>query len=541
MSTGINDLMKEFLGKHSGLICSSVGMSALSHGIYTLIMPRLLTKIFNDKEQIPKNVAMFLGAFTCEKASHTIANYLSNMLEPALVEFITERFVKAVFDKYEATSKPIEVAVLVKRIDVIRNALEDLVYYTCFKLMPLMIVITITLVSIFKLNFKLGLCVLVSCVLLFVVLFKLPRNVSTLHTNDELNAQMEDVFNNIEFISTAEHGYEKAEALIKEKLIAFRDVKKASIKRVSTNQGIGYACAAVLYIGSVVYLYRLFKEGAIALKDFEAHLLIIGKLYDLAFDVAYYLPIHGKNLSIIRRSDAYVRDLFQYSGKQYAQTEMTDFCVKFEGVDFSYDSLMLFREFCYTVEEGTMLALYGPSGSGKTTLTNLLLRLARPDQGVVTIGGIPVDDINPRLLRKYVAIVRQNTSSLLCGTIYDNIAFGYTGIRNRVESICSEFGVGEIFNDVNFLDKVVLKNGSNLSGGQKQIVHLLHALCNENLRLIVLDEPTSALDMKSKGVVIELIKQIHSAGRTVIIITHDPQVKAICTKVLMFKRGYNPK
>ena len=91
-----------------------------------------------------------------------------------------------------------------------------------------------------------------------------------------------------------------------------------------------------------------------------------------------------------------------------------------------------------------------------------------------------------------------------------------------------------------FLSKLAGKHGQTLSGGQKQIVHLLRLMINKKNKIIILDEPTSALDGLSRNYVINYLKFLNSMGKTIIIITHDDVLKSFSDYILYFDFGKNP-
>lgn len=538
-------IIHKFWGQNKSLILGSIGSSMVSHGIYTLLVPRLLAEIFNsgDNETMKRNIMCFLMAFGSEKLFYMYSNYLSIMIEPALTKFLTEEFSKAVFEQYEATSKPVEVAVVIERINTIRCALEDLLYYMCFKLIPLILVLIITVVSIFKLNVKLGLCVLVCIILMGVVLRFLPQTLSADKDQDRLNAHLEDTFTNIEFISSSECGPRHALTDVNAHSRKLARLKRRVVQRSAGNQLTGYIFSGIFYAISIYYLFRLYTQGEIKLKSFEAHILILGKLFDIVFDISYYMPINLRNWVLVKSSNDFVKKLFAHSGREYPEIEIETYDIEFDNVSFAFECNTILDQFSTTIRTGEMVTLYGPSGSGKTTFTNLILKIVSPDDGCVTFGGFNLESLNPRLLRKSIAVVRQNVTSLLCDSVYANIIHGYPDcldLNLRVRGLCAQYGIERIFSNRDFLEIEVAKAGSNLSGGQKQIIHLLHAAINDNAKVLILDEPTSALDAETKTVVLNLILHLHSLGKTVIIITHDPSIRSVSPRVLTFSRGSNP-
>src|SRR5690606_20344460 len=114
--------------------------------------------------------------------------------------------------------------------------------------------------------------------------------------------------------------------------------------------------------------------------------------------------------------------------------------------------------------------------------------------------------------KRHLSFVKQNNNFLMQMSIYENIIFGTEDseeLRGKVEALSREYGISEIFKDENYLDIQVLKGCQNLSGGQKQCVHLLRAIIIDSSKVLILDEPTSALDSNSQDNIIRLIKDIN--------------------------------
>jgi ABC-type multidrug transport system fused ATPase/permease subunit len=118
----------------------------------------------------------------------------------------------------------------------------------------------------------------------------------------------------------------------------------------------------------------------------------------------------------------------------------------------------------------------------------------------------------------------------------------------KIKKIFLEFGFYEIFSNLDenkepfdFLYQNVGKLGKNLSGGQKQIIHLLRLSFNKNSKIIILDEPSSALDDVSRNSVSKFTQYLNSMGKTIFLITHDDFYKNICGYELRFFKDENPK
>ena len=149
VDSNVWDLIKKFCLNNKGTISSYVLFSVSTQTIEAIAIPRLLAKIFteiNDFEALKRNIFYFLVVFSVQKIFYVLSNFMNRKIEPSLTSFLTVEFVQGIFRKYEATHKPIDVAITMEKITCIRQALEDCIYYI-YKLVPVIIVLIITLVT----------------------------------------------------------------------------------------------------------------------------------------------------------------------------------------------------------------------------------------------------------------------------------------------------------------------------------------------------------------------------------------------------------
>ncbi len=179
-----------------------------------------------------------------------------------------------------------------------------------------------------------------------------------------------------------------------------------------------------------------------------------------------------------------------------------------------------------TVEDGEFLAIVGPSGSGKSTLMHIIGCLDRPTYGTYLLEGTPVetlgDDDLARVRSRTVGFVFQSFNLLPRTSALENVAAPllYQGVRRRERieragAALERLGLGDRLSH----------EPSELSGGQQQRVAIARALVTDPA-LILADEPTGNLDSASGHEVMQLFHELHDAGRTIVLITHDQDVAA---------------
>ena len=195
------------------------------------------------------------------------------------------------------------------------------------------------------------------------------------------------------------------------------------------------------------------------------------------------------------------------------------------------------RNIDLTIEAGEFVAIMGASGSGKSTLMNLLGCLDRPSSGHYRVGGIDVGALEPdvlaRLRRERFGFIFQRYHLLPHLSAVDNVQVPsiYTGAAGRTRlarahALLARLGLAERS----------AHRPNQLSGGQQQRVSVARALMN-GADVILADEPTGALDSKSGREVMRILGDLHAAGHTIVVVTHDEQVAAHAHRVVEMSDG----
>lgn len=204
---------------------------------------------------------------------------------------------------------------------------------------------------------------------------------------------------------------------------------------------------------------------------------------------------------------------------------------------FGENEIYALKNINLTIQKGEFVAIIGQSGSGKSTLMNILGALDTPSSGSYFIDGREISrfdlDELAMLRSKKFGFVFQRYNLISTLNSMQNVALSavYAGVEKSVR----EAKANEILSDLGLGDKT--QNLPNkLSGGQQQRVSIARALINGG-EIILADEPTGALDSKSGIKVMEIIKNLHEKGHTIILVTHDSNIAKWANRIIEIKDG----
>jgi len=204
------------------------------------------------------------------------------------------------------------------------------------------------------------------------------------------------------------------------------------------------------------------------------------------------------------------------------------------GTDIEVHAL---RDICLEFHQGDYVAIRGQSGSGKSTLLNVLGCLDRPTSGEYILGGEDVsrldDDELSEIRSKRLGFVFQNFNLIPQLNIMENleVPLFYRGVpprirRERAKALLDKVGLGHRLHH----------RPMELSGGQQQRVAIARSLMGDPL-IILADEPTGNLDSATGDLILSLFDDLHAEGKTILMVTHEPDVAARCPRRITLKDG----
>ena len=210
--------------------------------------------------------------------------------------------------------------------------------------------------------------------------------------------------------------------------------------------------------------------------------------------------------------------------------------IKFENVWFGYKpNEYVIKNLDFTIKPGEKVALVGPTGAGKSSIIRLLCRLYEPSKGRILVDGIDIRDIPQADLRRYIGVILQE-SFLFAGDVKRNITLGDNYSLEEVKEAAKLVNIDRFIEDLpNGYDTILRERGTNLSGGQKQLLAFARVAIR-NPHVLILDEATSSLDVSTEALIQSALDRLLE-NRSAIIIAHRLSTIRNVDKILVLKRG----
>lgn len=553
----IRELLWEFFKENKGLfLTASVFLVIVP--IHDIVLPLLYSQVvnaINDGKAFLIPLVIVTSVLVLLQVLDFMNDYNDTRLFPKLQTFIRSRTMMSLLDKYEDAIEDLEIGEIntkmVKLPSVITSFFERCKNF----LIPHMLLHLSAIGLFFYVDKYLGLTTLVTVVILYSVLLRGPKkcDVTTVKRDQAFNKLHEEIDDNLRNLYSI-YGTNQKENEVK-RLEKFNDVYNSFFRKTTLcSFGLRAMISPVVISFIVILMARI--------QYMVTHKLVDMSLFVPVFFITLYvinsfmaLDDQLKNIivewGIIKSS----MDLLETKhakkaskdGKKQGKTieNYMDKNTKPErlGVGlvdatFQYPNSnnKILKGVTLHINHGESVAILGDIGSGKSTILKLLLNYFKPTSGTVYYNNVPYSQLPIQVIRKHIGYVPQ-VPVLFNRTIIENILYGNTtSSRQEVEQVLDEMGLLKEFQKLNKgLDTKIGKNGSVLSGGQRQLVWCLRVMMS-NPDVLIMDEPTSSIDEKSKKMLRMLLDKFMK-GKTVIMVTHDPAIVSFAQKFVHVKEG----
>ena len=543
-------ILKNVIFKTHPVLCTaSLVSSVLSMSLQTLYIPNLTVDLFTELQNekvLKKRMKKLVFIWILNQVIFGVSEKISVHVDANVYHNLNTYFIKGLFHKYSAEHKELSPAVILLKLNIIRNNLDSLITRIFNTVSPRIISIFLVGIKLYRIYPPLGTVSILITIIQILIITKLSYHdgksgcifdkiKGLMKEHEELIQNLEDKFTNIEIINSVWGGIIRE---VRAYIRSSRRLKKITINVESNilyHQYILYCTNIVLFSTLLGILYHAYKNKKITSRDVMSSLVTINGLFDNIYEIAYYIPelirkwtslkAYAPFLKEIRMINESTKTLSEIEG-QRKNAMLQDLppngavVIKFKNVSFSYprsessSPLPVLRNVSFAINRGDYIILTGIAGCGKSTIMKLIRGALLPDGGEILY--------HPRFLPPFIAYIQQNTNKVFNTTIGENIMYGLRSSPESLSLMESLFArcQNTIFENKQLTD-VVLKGGSNLSGGQCQMIHLIRGYINTYATVILLDEPTRGLDPGSVQLVLQFIRELHGMGKTILIISHD--------------------
>lgn len=540
-----------FYEKHKVLVITNI-LFLFLYPFQDILLPHYYGKIMDKVsagEDFTHVIILVIILLVFCQIMFMFADYHDSKLIPVMESYIRSYIMQHIIQRYETEHEELEIGEIITKLIKIPSIIVRWFDRVKNYILPYILVYVIAICYFMTIDWLLAVSLLIMLLLLTLNIFVSPKDCATVSMNrdrsfNEIHKQIDDILTNlfsiygggqelqeIERLSTYArqytHHYEntmkcalKHMAMMNPVIIAFIVFFIWRCKQLIISKQMVISQFVTVFI---IFLYII--NSILVLNDQLRDIIFEWGMIDASTDILFAHPkvFLKQGYHNMRHTESYV---IPVQG------------IGLHDVSFTYPqhSVKILEHFSLHIRPNETVCLVGDIGSGKSTVIKLLLKYHTPTAGHLYWNGTDYNNIPVKQLRKQIGYVPQNPI-LFNRSIIDNVMYGNTQYtREQVEFIMKQFNVYDEFARLDKgLDTIIGKNGSKLSGGQRQLVWCLRVLLY-NPDVLILDEPTAAIDDTVKHKLHSMLRVIMKE-KTVIMVTHDPYLESIATRVVTMSKG----
>ena len=545
----IFDFLTDFVKARTLTVATNLAFTLL-YPVQDIVLPHyygnLIDALTHNKD-IMKNAVFVLCIFVFVELGFIMSDWHDIKTLSTFQTFCRQEVLQNIMKKYEANYSDLYLGDIMSKL--VKIPFTVIVWYERIKqyIIPYTLVFGFAVCYFGSYDTVLGIALLITSILYATIVAGVPnhycRGASTAKDQmmNQIHEEIEDTLRN--FIAL--HGDEAQQREEIQRLSGYEQLftsKFAETMKCLMHTKVYTSLVIVCFITVfILRSYYLLKKKVIDTAKFSSLFLIMiyvlncmihveGQMRDMIFDWGVICESDDMfNKYPVNPNDhkpMVVHDVPQRAGIGMKNVRFT----------FPGKGNCILEDVTFHIDKGETVVVLGDIGSGKSTILKLLCKFNDPDSGCIYIDGVPYRETTLKDIKKRVGYVPQQPI-LFNRSVIENITYGTSGItREHVEMFIRQIGVDKEFvNLEEGLDTKIGKNGSKLSGGQRQIVWIIRTYF-QNPDIIILDEPTASLDEKSKDV-IKLLLNVLMKEKTTIIVTHDDSLLEMADRKLYVREG----
>lgn len=540
-------LISEFFKQNKVLLVYYIGFLSIV-SIKDIGVPHLfgqLVKAIQTGTSLLQPMVLLFALTVVIQAGHMLIEYLEVENSPKLQEFLRQKLMHFLMDKINTNHQELETGKIMAKLMRIPHAIYHFINQWRYTYIPIGIFSCAATVYFSLQNLYLG---IVLCILLLICISTLLVAVHFCYNHSYMSEQsitmlferVDDVLRNISTVTNAATEENELRDLRRHEHRYKKNITNALVCSMKV-RSIIIPFNLLYFAFFISFCYTQVQHGKMDPSQFVALVIILFKVFGNVWDISYSINDTAARYGMIKESlelfnkFSSVRSIsYDDNAHGYGFHESEDIQqghnldgIMLKNLGFRYNNKIVFLNLNVHFPLKHVTAIKGRNGSGKSTLLKILLKQMLPSFGEVYLNGTPYKALEPRYVRELMGYVGQ-TPILFDRSVYENITYGLpkdkVGVA-VVEEVVSKFGLRPFVESLpNGLETRSGKHGSNLSGGQKQLILLIKLLVQDP-PFVLLDEPTSALDDNMKELFYKILRQVF-VDRTVIVVSHDEAILA---------------
>lgn len=534
--------------------------------IEIIVLPYLvvakLSRLASENYQAPqlmKLSAWFVFLFTILKIISYFRYHLGTQVQYQMYTDVKKNIMKDIMSQYQKHQKELPLGRFINHMDNVPFIIEQVLYKGITYMIPEAICLLAMVVFLFCIDISLGwigfvfILAYLSAALLQIgdpqakarleASYRAKHNQGVMNTLDNMLYILISNSFDFEIGHFSENNQEHLDRL--------NNCEKSN-RSYFTKLDIGTVVFLVILVARLYQLMKKHRGNKSKITSYTSVFVVILFFLDKLHDFKFMVAEIG---TYLYKSRVFLEDMGVEDYNESIETEQIEketsiipeegiqIGVRLKNISFKYPkaSLGVLKHKSIDFPSYSLTAIQGPSGCGKSTLAKIILGLLQPDEGHIYLDNIECSRSTEYRQGKIGYIPQQ--VKLFESSLLENIRYTCQHMsKEYIYSWIKTTGVEHILkrnaNDTDYLDRPVGVSGSELSGGQKQLVIILRTfLANECIEskksVFILDEPTSALDPKTTQLILQLLKKM-AHHYTIIVITHDPAVADQCHHRVLF-------
>lgn len=542
----VNKLIFEYISKHKGMF--------FMYMIFVFIIPLQevgvphffgkLTKAIQDKADLKYPLAFILGITILLQFAYSIFEQLNTKMIPTIQKFVRDKILTHIFETQKSNYEELQIGKITPKLIKMPGLMYSYMEEWKDIFIPKTFVFIIAIVYFLNTDIVIGTSLFIliaSFIYIITSTVFVCENIAQKRDNtlNNLYEEIDDILRN----SMTVLNYNQEDSELNKLDMYHKEYTKLNKQVLDCATNVRYTYIPILSIYLVFftyYMYNKVKSNQISTASFISLFMMMIYITNSLWSVI------GSTRDMIINWGAF-RETLNMFKICYNQREDSNVHIQnYPGIllnNVSYiiiDSNGISKTICKNINlhirphEKTLII--GQIGSGKSSLLKLIMKYAEVSTGEIYLDNIPYSKMKNSDLRKFIGFVQQNPI-LFNRTIYENISYGMPWVtKEHVQETIINLNLSHIFNEMpNGIDTNVGKNGSHLSGGQRQIIWILRTIIQDP-EIIIMDEPTASLDEKTKNIVYRLL-DILMKNKTIIMVTHDKNIIKEADRIIEMKNG----